>query len=949
MKNLTFPKLLMPAGDDISKPGDALRKRFSRMGTILILVGLLAHASAALAQSQQGIFNLKPGDWFEMEVTIANEYKESIEYQKYDLKYDLKKQKVNGNQVYGITLMRMKSTIVGNDQYFGLDTFYPYYENKAEANRKNQYTLEVSPNGDIITFVTDLTNSFKEAVHLELSGRKSPTASFWYTKFIVDSVFIEYSQDIFLPFAKSSFSTSSKVHIGDSLNMLNPDVNIATVNQDGFTVITIPYIKETGVPLLLSKKSTQYLLSSASFPLSGNSIIKGKLENGAGQTFKVSKGDSCEISQNGTFSLPVLLTRPTLLNLKLGNREVNAFMVPGDTLEITADHLSETSPVQFSGSAANNTMLSNELAQINIIYWEGLEVYYDSRERYTLAVSEVFKKYKGIASEPCLDYQKMESSYYLALTKLNCMDNVMMQNRSESMSFLRNLPAGFFEEVDTLQVLINPFDDGIHFNNYLRVTTTMQFYRLMMSNGSKYGFYDKFAFVRSYFSGYPFYAQAYELIREELLSNRKLEGIEPYYLDFINNCNDPKMVGPLKEIYEKGKLLAMGNEFPLKSVVLADGTTFDLTKFKGKPVCLVFIESNLDIHASSFKDYMARFNTDEVEFVFAVMPTYDDFYKKHYARIDTANVTYIDLADNGIKSMFAFEGNRLILLDKWFRIVDNNVEDMTRSRYGPGSVSKFEQSIRKAIEARRYTKAEEAALYKIAGWSFGSILFTILIGVWIYNIRIRSIKKQEAIKRRIKELEVKAIRSQMNPHFIFNALNSIQSLINGNQFKEANIYLSKFAVLLRGVLNNSEKSMVTLGDELQAVELYLQLEQLRFEFQFAIGMSPGVNPNLIEIPGMVIQPLAENAIVHGLSPIRGHGELNIQIDRLNGNLCICVTDNGAGLQLNKPDHLSEKGFGLKLVEERIKILNLEGKEARLQVENRINEPGVTATLTIPIE
>jgi hypothetical protein len=514
------------------------------------------------------------------------------------------------------------------------------------------------------------------------------------------------------------------------------------------------------------------------------------------------------------------------------------------------------------------------------------------------------------------------------------------------MSFLRNLPSGFFDEVDTLKVLINPFDQGAHFNNYLRVSTTIKFYRLMMSNGSKYGFYDKYAFVRSSLSGYPFYSQAYDLIRNEMLSNRNMERIEPYYMDFINNCNDPKMVEPLKDVFEKNMSVDVGNKFPLKSVLLADGTTFDLTKFKGKPVCLIFLETNLASHVSGFKDDIAKFKTGEVEFVFAVMPNNNI---NSYSRIDTANVTYIDLADNNIKSMFAFEGNRIFVLDKWFRIVDNNVEDLTKSSYWPGSVSRFEQSIRKAIEARRYTKAEEAALYKIAGWSFGSILFTILIGIWIYNIRIRSIKKQEAIKRRIKELEVKAIRSQMNPHFIFNALNSIQSLINGNQFKEANIYLSKFAVLLRGVLNNSEKSMVTLSDELQAVELYCQLEQLRFEFQFAIGISHEINPNLIEIPGMVIQPLAENAIVHGLSPIRGVGELNIQIDRLNGNLCICVSDNGAGLQLNKPDHLSEKGFGLKLVEERIKILNLEGKEARLKVENRPNEPGVTATLTIPIE
>ena len=189
----------------------------------------------------------------------------------------------------------------------------------------------------------------------------------------------------------------------------------------------------------------------------------------------------------------------------------------------------------------------------------------------------------------------------------------------------------------------------------------------------------------------------------------------------------------------------------------------------------------------------------------------------------------------------------------------------------------------------------------------------------------------------------------MNPHFIFNALNSIQSLINGSQFKEANIYLSKFAVLLRGVLNNSEKSRISLSDELQAVELYCQLEQLRFDFKFEIIIDSEVNPELIEIPGMIIQPLAENAVVHGLAGKGALGKLDILVKRQNGNLCFWVTDNGVGLPTAKSDTLSQKGFGLKLVEERINILNLDGKEARLTVESNDPAAGTVATLIIPID
>jgi len=95
--------------------------------------------------------------------------------------------------------------------------------------------------------------------------------------------------------------------------------------------------------------------------------------------------------------------------------------------------------------------------------------------------------------------------------------------------------------------------------------------------------------------------------------------------------------------------------------------------------------------------------------------------------------------------------------------------------------------------------------------------------------------------------------------------------------------------------------------------------------------------------------LVENAIVHGLSPKGNEGELTINIEKQNGNLCVCVSDNGVGIQHQGVDKLSQKGFGLKLVEERINILNLEGKEANLIVENRSDATGTVATLIIPID
>jgi two-component sensor histidine kinase len=409
----------------------------------------------------------------------------------------------------------------------------------------------------------------------------------------------------------------------------------------------------------------------------------------------------------------------------------------------------------------------------------------------------------------------------------------------------------------------------------------------------------------------------------------------------------------MTKAYHTSLGLEIGRKFPLSAFVLKDSSIFSLDKYKGKAICLVLLASPA-ISIKYFKSEIEKFTKEEVEFVFATLPR--NVFNKN--KVDSAllrrrNVSLIELADPDIKSKLLIKQTKIFMLDKWFRIRENNAEDPINdypiATSYEGSTSRFELSLRKTIDAKRYSKAEKTAMLKTAGWIFGSVLLTALIGFWIYRIRIARIRQQEAVRRRIKELEIKAIRSQMNPHFIFNALNSIQSLINGNQFKESNIYLSKFAVLLRGVLNNSEKSRVSLSDELESVRLYCELEQLRFEFKFEILIDPQVNSDLIEIPGMIIQPLAENAIVHGLSAKGAEGILMIRVDRKNDHLCVCVSDNGVGLSPQVADTLSQKGFGLKLVEERINILNLDGKEARLTVENRKDTTGTIATLTLPID
>lgn len=926
--------------------------------TITLLLGWLLLLSYNLnAQNREGLFNLKEGDWFEMQV------KENGGTDNH-LRYLLLKQLHNGNQQYRITLIRVKRMYNGNNgdngkiAYFGYDSYYPpFINNKKTTDKRNQYTLEISPTGDILSFKPDIDNSISEITLFQISPKKRYNYSSTTTVELNDSSFItSYSKTLFLPLTKINFKSSSQISIKNNSVSQSEDILHAKVVTDNSTEITIPFDKRTGVPLLISMEGNQYILSGASFPISGNTVIKGKILNATINQISIENRSNYKINADSTFYCQVLLTHPSLLKISLGSKSIRTFMEPGDTLDITVNGNDPIQTIQYAGTTASNTNLTQDVFNLFPRFsWEqrafdsDLNTYFTYRNQQSKAMEEILRKYEGKATKTCIDFIRTEFTYYLAQSKFEfCENHIYGRFVNTPLSLISNYPTDFFLETDTMPVMLNHFEEGTYFNQFLFKSIYSKLIRVSMSVGNKdiNDFNGLFSIAKASLDGYSLYSQAYTLISNELKKDgyTGLQRIEPYYQDFINNCNDPAMVNPLKDIFEKMLQFAPGKKFPLKSLVLSDSSIFSLENYKGKPLCLYFCPNagGLD----RLIEGVRKFKNNDVEFIFAVVQNKynkEALEKSLISKTPNIKIVYID---KEFKYLFPIDGiGRIFSLDKWFRIIDDNIENPITH----GGSNEFEEAIKKTINATRYSKAEKTAMVKTAGWSFGSILFTALIGFWIYRIRIGRIRQQEAVRRRIKELEIKAIRSQMNPHFIFNALNSIQSLINDNQFKEANIYLSKFAVLLRGVLNNSEKSRISLSDELQAVELYCQLEQLRFEFKFEISIDPEVNCDLIEIPGMIIQPLAENAIVHGLSAKGDTGKLNIQVKRQNGNLCIGISDNGVGLSPKISDSLSQKGFGLKLVEERINILNLDGKEARLTVTNNRNNLGTIATLTLPID
>ncbi|MBL7899426.1 MAG: histidine kinase, partial [Crocinitomicaceae bacterium] len=188
-------------------------------------------------------------------------------------------------------------------------------------------------------------------------------------------------------------------------------------------------------------------------------------------------------------------------------------------------------------------------------------------------------------------------------------------------------------------------------------------------------------------------------------------------------------------------------------------------------------------------------------------------------------------------------------------------------------------------------------------------------------------RKQLEFEKAKLEMEQKALRAQMNPHFIFNAINSIQSYILKKSEQEAYDYLAKFSRLIRIVLNNSQEKSLMLHQELEMIKLYVEMEQLRFnnKFEFNLTINDDVHPYEMFVPAMLIQPYIENAIWHGLMNLENerHGMLNLNLSMNDTLLKIIIEDNGIGREKSKLYKKEDrhKPVGMQLTEERLLMIN----------------------------
>jgi ligand-binding sensor domain-containing protein len=240
-------------------------------------------------------------------------------------------------------------------------------------------------------------------------------------------------------------------------------------------------------------------------------------------------------------------------------------------------------------------------------------------------------------------------------------------------------------------------------------------------------------------------------------------------------------------------------------------------------------------------------------------------------------------------------------------------------------------------------------------WFYGLALVVFFSLIWLFvSHRIRGIRRRqeekEELRQRMTELEHKALQSQMNPHFIFNCLNSIQQYIFDQDILAANKYISGFAKLIRATLYNSTQAFISLADEIDFLSGYLSLEKLRFKekMDYFLEVDPDIERDSFLIPPMLIQPYVENSMRHGLRhKMDGRGTIRVKMQCSGDRLVVTIEDNGIGRekagQFKTREHIEYQSRGMSLTADRIRIMNMDhGHSIKVDVTDRMHENGQPA-------
>ena len=439
----------------------------------------------------------------------------------------------------------------------------------------------------------------------------------------------------------------------------------------------------------------------------------------------------------------------------------------------------------------------------------------------------------------------------------------------------------------------------------------------------------------------------------------------------LNRFN--KATGEIKYYLEENGLPnnVVYNIFEDNSNNLWISTNYGLTKFNKTAETFVNYDIKDGIQSSEFNLNAAFHNTKTGEMFFGGMNGFNSFFPEDILRnnyIPPVVITNFRIFDKVQAVEISYNDTILLSYDDnffSFEFATMDYSNPSKNKYAY-KLENFDKSWNYCDASRRYafyTKVPPGTYtFKLKGsnsdgvwnekgisfliiisppwwrtWWFriGAVLLVSLIAWYIMFLRLRNIRIRHEDEKRILDIEKQmftleqtALRLQMNPHFIFNSLNSIQSFVIANDTDKAINYLAKFSNLMRFILAHSQKPFVNLSDELKAMEIYLDVERLRFDnkFNYEFDIDPEIDEEFIEIPPMIIQPYIENAIIHGILNKEGIGKLKITLKLKDKNYISCIVDDdGVGrekaMQIKVQSGLKHKSRGMLITQKRLEILN----------------------------
>jgi hypothetical protein len=919
---------------------------------LLILLVLLASIKPATGKKAETRF--KPGDWFECEMEFVNDVpvfhnhwanNDSVGASNKDftgifqyylvLRFQLQETVADSIEIWNYKIIRNRMLSRMNPSERNryklnghcYDSWYPDYYIDVPDSLKQDFTGSIKLVNNVIQEHISDPNEFNKSQNTSMKVLFSITEdgrTFYSSKFLGISLRLRDNAENMLKiiFAARKLDNKATASYGKSVSQVKyfgNDSVFFSISDEDFNNNYTAYLLPNGLAYAFKDKYKQKVMAitNASFALPNKAIVsindkrsKKEKQKKYFDNIELRFGNNAHIitqnvkTENNVSNYSFELKCGVELTFWHLDSNHSIFIQPGDSVQITIQD-DINNPVTISGIKH---------------YLDYLKVLNGTKEQIEAAS----------LSPECKAYLCLKNSIQFTLSKLySSPDTKEYQQSMVDFYFLKSFHYKGLFELGNVGTVI-----GIGNNEHQS--------RIYASGAPFYtNFTYKYYNALSNFSHFPLYAQLYETLNYSIKLDK-----ESYYSEFFTNCGDTLITNKLSDWFNKVKSVQVGRTLPFTKLLIENGQKVDIMPQKGK-FGLLYLgvepkEKDWDYLKSKFKNELST----DVQYVLYRI-NIDNQIKMNnsmnvlsLAKVDSLELFgHPSMKETLYKYIYERSESVIILYDDkgkiWYNTAySHNSIDNNNEKYITGIQNAIQQAKTKPV-----SKSKSILLIILLS-VIGSVTITLLF----YRIRIARLKKKNAREKLIQELKLKSVQSQLNPHFLFNALNSIQVLVKSGDVKQADNYLVGFSELLRNVLQNADKRLVPLSEELKMVNRYCELEKLRLDFDCELKTDTQTNLDLIEVPYMLFQPIIENAIKHGVAKANGRGKLKIEISEKNSELNICVSDNGPGFDSVPLEVLKERGRGLKLTLE--KLQSIYGADANFVILTA--NPGTTVSITLKI-